>query len=337
VQTVMRPRLRSWYRSLADTLIRGSQKQIDAPSKVLAPRACPTFQLEQFPDATVLQPGLRFYLGLFDRKEGFAFVKRTHGFWDGLVYLREAVPEIDARVVRGEPVTSEMVRVALSDIELAARLERRSGYDEHYRDHFWTELVEDLQNPHRMPAYIEANSFRGYPNSLFPALNPVDRLREVYHSFHTSGRPAHDAQVWKQSILDGRFRHLVRRLRRMTVVVIGPSHLSGLESHYGLRSFQHIVIPITGAPRERRALLQRCSTALQDASQTGRPTAVLYQAGALAFWLIYRLFPVFPAAFHLDLGRCLDVWFPEVVSEQPWFIQNREQSIAKLQLEHLYH
>ena len=250
MQTAMRPRLRDWYRSLANTLVRAPQKRIDPQSKVLAPRACPILHLENFSDVTALQPGLHFYLDLLDRNESFAFVKRTHGFWDGLVYLREAVPEIDARVVWGEPVTSEMVRDALSNVELVEGLERKSRYDEHYRDHFWTELVEDLQNPHQEPTYIEANSFRGYPNSLKPAHHPVERLREVYRSFHTSGRPAHDAQVWKHRILDGTFRLVAKRLRGMNVVVIGPSHLSGLESHLGLRSFQHVMIPITGAPRE---------------------------------------------------------------------------------------
>jgi hypothetical protein len=321
---------------LADNLVPSSPIRIADGATVLGPRACPVFHLEGFSDVTVLQPGLRFYLRLLDRGEGFAFVKRTHGFWDGLVYLREAVPEIDARVGRVEPVTSEMVRTALSNAECVEHLEQRSRFAEHFRDHFWTELVEDLQHPHRSPAYIEATSFRGYPNSPYPAHNPVDRLRDVYRSFHTSGRGEHDAQVWKHSILDGTFRHVVKRLRGMAVVIIGPEHLSGLEGHLGLRSFHHVVIPISGAPRERRALLQRCDAVMKVASRSRRPTAVLYQAGALAFWLIYRLFPAYPKAFHLDLGRCLDVWFPEVVSEQPWFIQNREQIIPNLRLEHLY-
>jgi hypothetical protein len=285
---------------------------------------------------TVLQPGFPFYLDLLARGEGFAFVKRTHGFWDGLVYLREAVPEIDARVGRGEPVTSKMVRVALSDANVVEALEQRSRYDEHYRDHFWTELVEDLQNPHREPLYIEANSFRGYPNSPFPALNPVAELRAVYRSFHTSRRPAHDAQVWKQAILDGTFRQVVEILRGMSVILVGPAHLSALEGHFGLREFRHIVIPLSGAPRERRALLRRCTAVLREAWRGRRPTAVLYQAGALAYWLIYRLFSVAPDAFHLDLGRCLDVWFPEVVGAQPWFVQNGDRIIANMRLEHLY-
>jgi hypothetical protein len=337
MQTFMRPRLRAWYRSLSDTFGRGPREPSDTRLEVLAPRDCPTFHLEDFSDVTVLQPGLPFYLRLLDREVAFAFVKRTHGFWDGLVYLKELAPEIAARVDRGEPVSSEMVRTVLGDHELVEGLERRSGYDEHYRDHFWTELVEDLQNPHRMPAYIEANSFRGYPNSLSPAHHPVEMLRDVYHSFHTSGRPAHDAQVWKQAILDGTFRQFVERLGRMNVVVIGPSHLSDLRSHFGLRSIRHVVIPLSGAPRERRTLLKECATAIQDASRAGRPTTVLYQAGALAFWLIYRLFTGTPNSSHLDLGRCLDVWFPEVVEKQPWFVQNRDRIITNMRLEPLYH
>jgi hypothetical protein len=261
-----------------------------------------------------------------------------HGFWDGLQFLRETVPQIDVRVSGGERVGARIVRECLSRTDVAELLEERSGYLNHFRDHFYTELVEDLQSPLPMLGYIEASAFRGYPNSdANPALHPVDRLREVYHAFHTSGRPAHDAQVWKQAILDGTFWNVVKALRGMPMLLIGPTHLSTLGHHLGQSRFHHIVIPHVGAPLERRDLLDRCSKSLCKISCDGRPTVILYQAGALAFWLIYRLFPVAPHTIHLDLGRCLDVWYPEVVGSQPWFLQNSERIIANMNLHHLYY
>jgi hypothetical protein len=293
-------------------------------------------RLEGFADVRVLRPGLPFYLDLLQQRHGFAFVKRTHGFWDGLVFLCESAPEIEARVARGESVNAVTVRRVLEDVEVVESAERRSGYSEHFRDQFYTELVEDLQRPLEMASYLEANSFRGYPNSdACPALHPVELLRRAYLSFHTSGRSAHDALVWKQAILDGTFWLVVEAIRNMPVLIIGPPHLATLGKHLGLAEFHHVVIPLAGAPSERRPLLRRCLDTLRHVSGGG-PAVVLYQAGALAFWLIYRLFPIAPQTFHLDLGRCLDVWYPDVVAQQPWFVQNRARIISNLHLGHRY-
>src|SRR5262249_16720976 len=143
------------------------------------------------------------------------------------------------------------------------------------------------------------------------ALNPAIRLRDVYRAFHTSGRNAHDALVWKQSIIDGTFSRVLESIRDLSVVLIGPPHLSTLGQHLGLQRFNHVEIPLVGAPGERHTLLERCVEVLRRVSSDGRPPVFFYQAGALAFWLIYRLFPLCPNSFHLDIGRCLDVWFPE--------------------------
>jgi hypothetical protein len=142
--------------------------------------------------------------------------------------------------------------------------------------------------------------------------------------------------VWKQAILDGTFSHVIKAIAQMPVLVIGPPHVSSIGHHFGLREFHHIVIPITGAPSERRCLLGRCTDALKRITKGGSPGVVLYQASALAIWLIYRLFSFRPRSFHLDVGRALDVWFPDVVGQQPWFINNRERIITNMQLEHLY-
>jgi hypothetical protein len=339
MESIIRPRLAGWYRA-ATGVVRSIARRHEQPVEVgdvLAPPSSPIVFLEGFPDVPVLQPGLRFYLDLIERREGFAFVKRTHGFWDGLVCLSDCVPEIGARVNRGEAVEAARVRAAFNDVNIAEFTEQRSHMLNHFCDHFYTELVEDLQRPLAIPAYIEASAFRGYPNSGAPlAYHPVERLRGVHHSFHTSGRKAHDALVWKQAILDGTFSHVIKAIAQMPVLVVGPPHLSSIGHHLGLREFHHIVIPITGAPSGRRSLLGRCTDALKQITKGGRPGVVLYQAGLLSFWLIYRLFSLRPRSFQLDLGRALDVWFPEVVGQQPWFVQNREGIIANMQLEHLY-
>ncbi len=338
------PQPRRWWHFMVSKLCgRQSKSDRDGLADYIAPDSCPTVHLEGFRDIFVLQPGLPFYLDLLDRKRGFAFVKRTHGFWDGLVFLTDSVPVIGERVSLGENVTAEMVRVALRDPEVIRSIEQRcqigvsggANFVNHFSDDFYTELVEDLQTPLNLPSYIEANSFEGFPDS-HKALNPALSLRRVYHSFNTSHRTAHDALVWKQAILDGTFQKVVESVRRLPVVLIGPSHLSPLGNIWGLRQFHHVEIPLIGAPGDRHSLLAQSRDALRMVSSDGRPPVVLYQAGALAFWLIYRLYPHYPSSFHLDVGRCLDVWFPEVVGTQPWFLENQTRIVANMRLEHLY-
>jgi hypothetical protein len=74
----------------------------------------------------VLQPGLGFYLERLERRDGFAFVKRTHGFWDALVFISKSAPEIAARVARGEPVSPGIVRAAIDDPGVLKDLEERA-------------------------------------------------------------------------------------------------------------------------------------------------------------------------------------------------------------------
>jgi hypothetical protein len=98
----------------------------------------------------------------------------------------------------------------------------------------------------------------------------------------------------------------------------------------------HIEIPPAGAPPGRHALLNRCTTALRRASAGGRPAVILYQAGSLSYWLIYRLFPHAAHTFHLDVGRCLDVWYPEVGGRQHWFLEYQERIVSNMHLGHIY-
>jgi hypothetical protein len=103
-----------------------------------------------------------------------------------------------------------------------------------------------------------------------------------------------------------------------------------------VRDFHHIPTPLVGAPGERFSILRDAREILKHASVDGRPAVVLYQAGALAFWLIYRLFKEDPRTIHLDLGRCLDVWCPDVVRAQPWFADNSQRIIENMNLQSLF-
>ena len=161
MQTAVKSRMRGWYRTMA------SMVKVSAPpgprqtGHVLAPDSCPIFHLEGFSNVPVLS----FYLDLLRRHQGFAFVKRTHGFWDGLVYLCDVVPEIEARVTRGETIEARFIRELFNDDAVVKAVEQRSGFTSHFHDHFYSELVEDLQ-----AAFGDAVVHRGDVISRLPKL-----------------------------------------------------------------------------------------------------------------------------------------------------------------------
>src|SRR3989304_10081968 len=55
-----------------------------------------SFKLEGFDDIEVLQPGIQYYIELIKSCHYFAFVKRTHGFWDLLVDLMDVEKHVKA-------------------------------------------------------------------------------------------------------------------------------------------------------------------------------------------------------------------------------------------------
>ena len=66
------------------------------------------------------------------------------------------------------------------------------------------------------------------------------------------------------------------------------------------------------------------------------PKVLMFQAGSLSWWLIYRLFPDLKNTFFVDVGRPLDIWYPDVVGKQPWFRHNKDFLLQKMGLEGLF-
>lgn len=308
-------------------------------------------KLEGFDDVTVIQPGIHFYVDLIRRREYFTFLKRTHGFWDVLIDLYEVCPEVieALRSPSRQPArgVGGLIRRLLSRMspapmdhdwelpdEVIEKLESLRSYKNFWRGRFANEVVRDLQTPHRHRYYFEANSFRGYSNSdKKPALHPVDQLRDVYHIFHTSNRIFHDGLVWKDAVFSGELYDVFDAIRDLEIIMVGPSHLENLGELLGLDRFHHVPIHATEATTDREELLKQC---LQLAHTLARPKAFLFQAGALAYWIIYRMFPQVNKSFLLDFGRALDVWYPNVISTQDWFRDNRELIITRMHLEEFY-
>jgi hypothetical protein len=324
------------------------------------PETLPVGTIEGFEDVRVQQPGLSFYIDRVRDRSPYAFVKRTHGFWDRLVDLLELLPDypwvtpkkgfrrigaIDRLLRRSagrNPIdvpwdeARECVRdFKLSD-EMIEELESRKRFKNFWRGGFFEDLIRDIQSPCRDEGFFESIAFSGFPGGAVRGRHDVRLLRHAWRVFWTSDRPPHDALVWKKAAISGGFPKLLRELKAFSVILVGPDHLGSFGSRVGWADTHHVRIHPTAAIADRDAILERCRHELERQRNRRLEVAVLYQAGSLAPWLIRRLWPNAADVFHLDVGIVLDAWYPEVVATQRWFRDNRTAVIRNLGLEQQY-
>ncbi len=308
-----------------------------------------SFCLEGFEEIPVVRPGFSFYAQLLEANRPFAFVKRTHGFWDALVELSVARMRVGQdshrlakRILRALTRRIGVVGREGAGLDQSVRdeLERKSRYKYFWGDHFVDELLDALKALPAAPNYFEAISFRGFsrPGEHERRLDSAHtkyKLRDAVLTYTPRQPRWHDAMVWKDAVTSGELRPLVRCLRGAKVIVVGPPHLSTLGNLTGIADYHHVSIHPTDAIKDRERILRRVRDVIR-LSATATPTVCLFQAGSLAYWLIYRLFTRERDVFLIDIGRVLDVWYPEIVSPQPWFQDCQDRIVKNMELEDLY-
>lgn len=295
--------------------------------------------LEGISDIKLSRPGIEFYVRRIVQGQPFAFVKRTHGIWDNLAMLLERAgihgskPETPADTDRIHRAMKKMAE------EQVSRKRQLWVY------HFLNDLLEDLQNVVSGGAFYEAISFRGYPRdgphrAGADSERTLSELAAAVLAFCNKQPQWHDALVWKEAVLCGTFHRLLESLRQVRVLLIGPAHLNGLGKILEPKAFHHLKIRTVGAIYDREVILKQALRLIKrfvhEARSSDLPTVVVFQAGALAHWLIYRLYRRAPGTFYLDLGRVLDIWFPSVVKSQPWFARNRQTIVRNMGLEGIH-
>lgn len=307
-----------------------------------------SFSLEGLDDIKILQPGIRYYTELIRNNNFFAFVKRTHGFWDLLVEIRkletkhyeESSRSVWLKRLFDRLMRADAVRRKKALDESLNKLEVEDVVKHLWESTFINDLLHDLQNPHQSNYYFEAISFRGFSNSggtpeKTDSRYPIKKLREAVLAYCPNQPKWHDALVWKDAVFSGELKDFFDLLKRTRVIIVGPSHLKTLGGILGYENFHHISIrPPTEGIKYREQTLDSIMELLHKTTDTS--TACIFQAGALAYWLIYRLFSKIPNTFFLDVGRVLDIWYPDIVSKQHWFVKNRELIITKMELEKFY-
>jgi hypothetical protein len=299
-----------------------------------------TVLLEGFADLPTLRYPMAWYADRLREGRPFTFVKRTHGFWDRLLDLTEASEPFRALMAEAYrrrsddfPPWDELERAMRIDAQVERHLEGLRKYKRFWETGYPLDLVRELRHPPDAEGWIEAMALRAYTKAVVrPALHPPGPLREILLALAPRRRPWHYALALKDAAVTGELLLVTDAIRPFPVVSVGPAHIGGLGRALGLPRFRHVAIHETEAIADRVRVLRSLREVLSSAGHRGEPVVVLLQAGSLTWWLQYRIFPEFPRATLLDIGRTLDLWFPEVVEKQPWFQFDREAIVRNMRL-----
>jgi hypothetical protein len=300
----------------------------------------PVAHLEGYADLPVVRPGLAWYAARLREGRPFAFLKRTHGFWDRCVDVCDASPAfrafVEANVGRKDdarPGAEEIEAALRITPDMAAALEKLRIFKHFWEGGFFADLVRDLRNPHRSDRWIESISLRAHSRPAERAsVHPAPRLREMVLALARRDMTYHDALVFKDAVFTGELVQLMDAVREHEVIAVGPKHIEGLGRAAALPRFRHVRIRATEAIEDREEILGEVRSLLRSWRLRRTSRVVLLQAGTLSWWLAHRLFPDAEDVWFLDMGRVLDIWFPQVAATQPWFTADRDEIVRAMGL-----
>jgi len=243
----------------------------------------------------VIRPPIGYFAGRIRDGRRFSFTKINHGHWEKILALRDDPSVAGFRA-----------------------LKERAGI---FLDHGLGEDLDDMLSrlPERGEDFmfgVSHVSYRGQERIDGYRIDP-DAVVAVIEENLPPGYVPFDGTVWKDASITGEILELYEAVRALPVLAIGPKHLAGLGARLGFDPFAHVA---THIDRERARRQRTLGRALKALGRFGdRPCIVLVQTGSVAPWFVDRLHDRVPSAFLLDMGRALDVWFPEVVTTQPWW------------------
>jgi len=141
-----------------------------------------------------------------------------------------------------------------------------------------------------------------------------------------SEQPLCYAQLFTRGVADHSILDLVAVAGKYHVVAYGPAKLADLHLRWGLNPLQFSALAAPDWPKERPngtistdPILPALQTFRQRheilrrllAIPSARPKLYLFEAGTVSQWLISRLWDADPSGRMLDMGRTLELWYPD--------------------------
>jgi hypothetical protein len=246
-------------------------------------------------DVRVIRPPVAYFAERIREGRRFSFTKINHGHWEKVLALR------------GDPAVARF-----------GALRRRAGV---FLDHGLGDDLDEMlgrlgDRGEDFMFGVSHLSYRGQERIDGYRIDPHAVVALIEESL-PPGYVGFDGTIWKDASITGEILELYEALKALPVLVIGPKHLADLGSRLGLGRFAHVA---THLDRERTRRKRTLGKALRALARFGEgPCVVLVQSGVVAAWFVDRLHDRAPSAFVLDMGRSLDVWFPDVVTTQPWW------------------
>ncbi|MDP2431988.1 MAG: hypothetical protein Q8O33_08150 [Pseudomonadota bacterium] len=272
----------------------------------------------------------RKYIDALACGERVVFAKRTHGIWDHLTLLvtgrfeAEDYRRCDQMIFKGPAAGRPKTHQARADYLrylgeiLNDIVTARASSVSFALDY----LTRRLRQPRiEMPVHTDPRLQR-YWDADYCYSELFDRYELWQHTWTYAQMPV--LGVVTQEIL-----RLPQVAAQYHVVVFGPAKLRDLGARWGLSPGRFTFAPAPSWPDQRprgsiftdpvlpalRTYARR-HEALEELSYAGDGSRrlFLFEAGTISQWLVARLAERFPHDSFLDLGRALELWFPD----QPW-------------------
>jgi hypothetical protein len=266
--------------------------------------------------------------------EYFAFPKRTHGVWDHV-----SIHDAQKMVVNDYHLCDQVI--------FKGKMENSPEVQE-IRDEYLCyldELINDISVSHKSNNYYQTVSLgldylsRRLSLTEFdfnvradPRL--VDYWQVDYHYedfFENHNLWDHCwtyAQVFTQGVVSQTILQLPLLAKQYHVVVLGPEKLRDLDQRWELEPDRFTFFPAPRWPpsrpkgnifidpvlpplqtfRSRYEMLDQLLSIPSD-----RPKLYLFEAGTCSQWWIYRMFQKAPNHFYIDVGRVLELRYPDYV------------------------
>ena len=263
---------------------------------------------------------------------GLAYAKRTHGIWDHLALLLTNGWQAD-----DWRRCDMMIFKELRPHDAAGQIAR----DDYM--HYLTDILGDVVEPPKDDRWwstvsldLEYLTKKLRRPGFHLRLGSDPRLRAYWDWDYTYAdvlgphtNPSHPwlyAQTLTRGISDLSILELPQVARKFHVVVVAPKKARDLPTRWALDAghFTMIdaptwptarpsgslisdqVLPALRTFRLRQQLLRQLATVA-----CSRPLLYLFEMGTCAQWLMRRLFDQAPHHVYLDMGRALEVWYPD--------------------------